>query len=117
MTTVAPEQLRLDLSPLTEPLYEPEMSLADRFAAFHAANPRVAEAIEAMCAQWLARHPKVGIKAVFERLRWESGLTTVGYCWRLNNVFTAYYARLMLDLHPEWVGRIETRALASERAS
>lgn len=117
MTTIAPEQLRLDLSPLVEPIYEPTMTPAERFAAFHQANPRVAEAVEAMCRQWLARHPKVGLKAVFERLRWESGLSTVGDCWRLNNVFTAYYARLMLDLHPEWVGRIETRALASERVS
>lgn len=117
MTTIAPEQLRLDLSPLVEPIYEPTMTPADRFAAFHAANPRVAEAVEVMCRQWLARHPKVGLKAVFERLRWESGLSTVGDCWRLNNVYTAYYARLMLDLHPEWVGRIETRALASERVS
>ena len=33
--------------------------------------------------------------------------------WRLDNTFTAYYARLMLDRHPEWQGRIETRSLAS----
>lgn len=115
ITTIAPEQLRLDLSPLVEPIYEPEMTPAERFAAFHQANPRVAEAIEAMCRQWLARHPKVGIKAVFENLRWQSGLTTVGGSWRLDNTFTAYYARLMLDRHPEWQGRIETRSLASER--
>ncbi len=40
MTTIAPEQLTLNLTPLREPIYETGMTLAERFEAFHAANPR-----------------------------------------------------------------------------
>ena len=62
MTTIAPEQLTLDLRPLTQPLYAPGMTLEERFEAFHAANPHVADALESLAAQWLSRHRKVGVK-------------------------------------------------------
>lgn len=102
-------QLALDLPGLVAPTYTPGMTLAQRFTAFHDANPHVADALESLAAQWLDRHQKVGVKALAERLRWESGITTAGDPYRINNSFTAHYARLLLERHPEWVGRIETR--------
>lgn len=110
MTT---DQLALDLSPLTEPDYTPDLSIAERFAMFHAQNPHVADALEALAAQWLSRHKRVGIKALYEIARWESGISTTGDVWRLNNDWTAYYARLLLDRHPEWTGAIHVRELRS----
>lgn len=107
-------QPTLDLTPLDVPDYAPELTIAERFDAFHEANPHVADALEALAGQWLARHKRVGMKALVERLRWESGIQTTGV-WKLNNNFTSLYARLLLARHPEWVGRIETRALATER--
>ena len=104
-------QLALDLTPLTEPLYLPTDSIADRFVAFHEENPHVANALEALAAQWLIRHKKVGMKALVERLRWESGIQTDGDVWRLNNSFTSHYARLLLARRPDWADRIETRVL------
>lgn len=104
-------QLTLDLAPLTEPTYLATDSIADKFTAFHEANPHVARALETLAAQWLARHQKVGMKALFERLRWESGLQTEGDAYRLNNSYTSLYARLLLARRPEWEGRIETRIL------
>lgn len=106
MTTAAPQ---LELFPLTEPTYEPTATLAERFAAFHASNPHVADALEALAAQWLARHERVGMKSLAERIRWESGIQTVGEPWRINNSHVAFYSRLLLDRHPEWIGRIQTR--------
>jgi hypothetical protein len=101
--------LELDLSPLTEPDYEPEASLADRFAAFHASNPHVADALERLAGQWLAAgHRKVGMKALVERLRWESGIRTTG-AYRINNSHVAFYARLLIERRPEWADCIETR--------
>ena len=108
-------QPALDLTPLDVPDYAPELTIAERFDAFHEANPHVADALEALAGQWLARHKRVGMKALVERLRWESGIQTDGDIWRLNNDYTSRYARLLLARHPEWVGRIETRALATER--
>jgi hypothetical protein len=107
---VTATQLELDLSPLAEPDYTPTMSLADRFAAFHSSNPHVADALEALAAQWLAAgHRKVGMKALAERCRWESGIQTTGEPWRINNSHVAFYARLLIERRPEWADAIDTR--------
>jgi hypothetical protein len=111
------DQLAFDLTELVHPEYQPTMTLAERFALFHWHNPHVADALERLADQWLNRHRKVGIGALVERLRWESGITTSGEAYRINNSYRSRYARLLLDRRPEWVGRIETRALAEERSS
>jgi hypothetical protein len=104
-------QLSLDLSPLTEPDYEPHLTVGERFDLFHAANPHVADTLEALAAQWLVRHNRVGMKALYEQARWETGIQTTGDVWRLNNDFTSRYARLLIDRRPEWATCIQTREL------
>lgn len=112
MTT---QQLTLDLAPLVTPDYAPELTLSERFELFHAANPHVADALETLAAQWLAAgHRKVGMKALVERLRWESGISTVGDAYRINNSHVAFYARLLLDRRPEWADAIETRTALAD---
>jgi hypothetical protein len=107
---------QLELFDLIEPTYQPEMTLADRFAAFHASNPHVADALETLAEQWLARHERVGMKALVERLRWESGIRTEGSVWKLNNSWPAFYSRLLLERRPEWAGRIQTRRAQADEA-
>ncbi|WP_235738955.1 hypothetical protein [Nocardioides alcanivorans] len=102
---------QLALLPLTEPDYSPDLTIAERFEAFHSANPHVAEALEALAAEWLAHHRKVGVKALVERLRWESGIQTQGDAYRINNSLVSHYARLLIARRPEWAERIETRRL------
>lgn len=104
-------QLALDLHPLITPDHEPESTIAERFDAFHERNPHVADALEALADQWLLLHDRVGMKALFERLRWESGIQTAGDVWRLNNSFTALYGRLLISRRPEWADAINTREL------
>ena len=106
-------QLALDLAPLTVPDYEPELTIAERFVLFHASNPHVADSLESLAAEWLTWNRKVGMKALVERLRWESGVRTNGKPYALNNSFTSHYARLLLARRPEWAGRIETRVMRS----
>ena len=113
MTT---DQLALDLSPLVEPTYAEGMTLAERFAEFNTANPHVADALEVLAAQWLAMHARVGMKALVERLRWESGIRTEGSAYRLNNSWTAFYARLLIARRPEWADRIQTRKACADAA-
>lgn len=108
-----PNQLVLDLPALVTPEVPAGATLPERFAAFHGANPHVADALEALAAQWLARRPRVGVKALVERLRWESGIATEGDAYRLNNSFTAFYARLLIERRPEWADSIETRERAA----
>lgn len=105
------EQLTLPLAPLVTPEYAEHLTIAERFAAFHAANPHVADALEVLAAQWLAHHKRVGMKALIERLRWESGLATIGDAYRLNNSYTSHYARLLIQRHPDWADSIQLREL------
>ena len=101
-----------DLAPLVAPDHEPEATIEERFAAFHAANPQVADALEHYAEQWLAAgHSRVGVKALVERLRWESGVQTHGDAYRINNSLVSHYARLLIARRPEWADAIETRTL------
>ena len=107
----------LTLFPIVEPTYDEEMSLADRFAAFNTANPHVADALEILADQWLAAgHRKVGMKALVERLRWESGIRTQGSAYRINNSHVAFYARLLIERRPEWAECIQTRRALADQA-
>jgi len=120
MSTATAEQLELDVFAETwgaviEPTYTSAASWAEKFEQFHATNPHVARALEALAAQWLAYHQKVGVKALVEVLRWEYGIRTRGDVMKLNNSFTAYYARLLIDRHPEWVDAIDTRQSQADR--
>ena len=113
MTTFADPTL--DLEPLTVPTYEPELSLAGRFAAFDAANPHVFAHLERMTRDWLsAGHKRASIAQFFEVLRHQSGLSTSGDVWRLNNSWRAFYVRRLIAEHPEWADAFETR---EQRAS
>ena len=101
-----------DLAPLVAPDHEPEATIEERFDAFHAANPQVADALEHYAEQWLAAgHRRVGVKALVERLRWESGVQTHGDAYRINNSLVSHYARLLIARRPEWADAIETRTL------
>lgn len=108
------QQMQLDLAPLAEPDYDPELTIEQRFCLFHAENPHVADTLEALAAEWLAAgNRRLGVKALVERARWESGLHTTGSAWRINNSFTSHYSRLLVQRHPEWADAIETRTLRS----
>lgn len=87
-------------------------TIQDRFEAFHAANPWVCDALERLTQDMLDRgHQRVGVKCLIEVIRWQYERQTVGSRWRLNNVFTSRYARLLLERHPEWDGVFEVRGL------
>src|SRR5690349_24066971 len=86
--------LTLDLHPLELPDHEPEATIADRFAAFHAANPHVLAALIRLFEDARAHGvERWGVKAAFEVLRW-SGFRATGQPYLLNNDFTALYGRL-----------------------
>lgn len=124
MAAASQQSLAFDVgSPLSlEPvrpvsLASRDASIAERFAAFHAANPHVNTAIVG-----LARHvnrvyglERCSMRALFEELRWQHRLATRGEAWLLNNVFTAEYARLVMRQEPDLAGFFETRALVRKK--
>lgn len=110
MTT---DQLSLDLAPLVHATPDATLTIQQRFAQFDANNPWVYRALEHLTEDWLAAgHKRVGIKQMFEVIRWQYGRRTTGDAsFKCNNDFTSRYARLLVQRHPEWADAIETRTL------
>lgn len=93
---------------------EVEPSLDERFEDFHAEHPWVYEALERLTVQWVAAGGgRIGVKALFEQLRWLAPQITDGKPFQLNNNFTSRYARLLRAGHPEWRDVFELRRLRS----
>ena len=95
-------------------------NIKDAFQAFNAANPHVYTALCKLAREWKRARPgkPVGMKALWERLRWEMNTTVVvspGSEFSLNNNFTSLYARLLMEKEPDLVGLFETRELAADR--
>lgn len=83
--------------------------LEESFKRFHAANPHVYEALKAV-ALWCKRNNKrMGIKAIYERIRWEYSISTTGSPYKLNNNHAPFYARALMKNEPELSGFFETR--------
>lgn len=104
--------LELDLSPLSTPDLTPEMTLAERFDAFHKANPWVADALEALAVDWLAHGGRrIGVKALAETLRWHHQRSTRDETstFKINNSYVSYYSRLLIARRPVLAEYIETR--------
>lgn len=79
--------------------------------AFHSANPHVMERLVEIAFDMRARKiERVSIKLLFERLRWINVVKTKGDQYRLNNSFTAWYAREIMRRHPALAAMFVTRA-------
>ncbi|MER6304957.1 hypothetical protein [Streptomyces sp. NPDC001657] len=81
-------------------------TITDRFRAFDAQHPWIYRALEQLVEERLGAGAKrVGMKALFEALRWRHPHEVTG----LNNDYTALYARKLLAEHPQWATSIEIR--------
>jgi hypothetical protein len=92
-----------------------DLTIAQRFAEFHAANPHVYNLLLKMAltdAEQGAR--RISPKLLVERLR-ASGLATAPGAdeYKINNIYTSHYARL-LAAEPGLAGRIPMRKLVAE---
>jgi hypothetical protein len=88
----------------------PEPTPAERFAAFDAANPEVWRLFErfALAAVHAGRE-RIGAKLIVERIRWHVSIETTGDDFKINNNYTAYYARRFQAAHPEHANLFQTR--------
>lgn len=87
--------------------------IVDDFWRFHEANPLVMRELAVLALRARDRGARrIGIKQLFEVLRWERGMQTTDWSgFDLNNSYTAYYARVLMDWWPELDGLFETRRL------
>lgn len=91
-----------------------ETELDKRFAKFDEENPRVYEKLVRMSFDLKKTgHTKIGIGMLFEVIRWQSMLKTVGDDYKLNNSYRSRYARKIMEDYPELRGFFEIRELHS----
>lgn len=88
--------------------------IQERFLQFHAAHPEVLTEIIRLADQARAAgRDRTSMKAIFEVIRWNRHVERGADQFKLNNVFTSRYSRLVGELRPDLAGMFETRELKS----
>ncbi|MFF4714470.1 hypothetical protein ACFY2V_24150 [Streptomyces eurythermus] len=95
-----------ELPGLAAPRRDDTPTISEQFRTFDAEHPWIYRALERLVEERLAAGAeRVGMKALFEALRWSRPVGVKG----LNNNYTALYARRLLAAHPGWASVIEVR--------
>jgi hypothetical protein len=90
-------------------------SITAKFNRFHQRNPHVYHLIVDISKRMKRSGiRKFGMKGVFEYLRWQYSMQTQGERYRLNNIYTSIYARLVMETEVELKGFFETRKRLEE---
>jgi len=91
-------------------LFEP--SIEDRFQQYRAAHPEVYPALVQYAREAKAAGVKVGMKAIWERVRWEMRVhRRKDEDYLMDNNFTAHYSREIMKHEADLAGFFETRKL------
>jgi hypothetical protein len=98
------------LPPIVMPQSVKKVTIWEQFIAFHQANPHIYSTLRSMALKMRREGiSHYGMKGLFEVLRWQYALQTKGDPYKLNNNYTALYARLLMEQEPELHGFFETR--------
>lgn len=90
------------------PLFQDERERA--FLEFHDKNPQVYALLVRLACEWKdGGGDKLGMKALFERARWEFRIGTTTTQPVLNNNYTPFYARLIMQREPALDGLFNLR--------
>lgn len=92
-------------------------SIAQKFEQFHAENPRVYTTLVRLAREWINRtgRQKLGIKTLYERARWEIALATSDPDYKLNNNYTAFYARLIMHQEQDLADMFDLRVSEADQ--
>ncbi|WP_406738584.1 hypothetical protein OG365_24515 [Streptomyces sp. NBC_00853] len=101
-----------DIQPVRLPESVRDLTIQQRFEAFHALNPWVMRHLEKLVQDAIGKgFQRIGIGMLFELLRYRYGEATRGDEFRLNNDFRSRYVRELIGARPDWADLFETRAL------
>ncbi len=84
-------------------------TIAESFQEFHTLNPHVYDILRREALLVKGAGKRVSMKGLFEHLRWEYMVHTNHQDYKLNNNYTAHYARMLMEREPELAGFFETR--------
>lgn len=91
-------------------------SIRDRFERFHAENPAVYRLFRQFAHDAKrAGRTRFSADAILHRIRWFVSVETVGEEYKLNDHYSAMYARKLIEDEPEFAGFFELRKTRSER--
>lgn len=88
------------------------MTATEKFEAFHEANPQVYRTLVSMTREMHSRGRKpIGMKMLFEVFRWNYYKMTSDPTsdFKINNNYTPFYARKIMDEHKDLDGMFEIR--------
>ena len=91
-------------------------TIAERFDAFHDANPWVYDALVGLARDLVNRgRRRIGIGMLYEVLRWQYYRATTDEAsdFKLSNDYRSRYARLIMDNESDLAGVFELRELTS----
>jgi hypothetical protein len=82
----------------------------DAFWKFHEENPQVFDELVLLARLAKSKgRDRIGMKMLWERLRWEIFISTTGDEYKLNNNYHSRYARYIMESVPDLAGIFETR--------
>lgn len=94
-------------------LFPPETradQIFERFTTFHNDNPGVWRLFKRFTFELIeAGRTRYSVDAIFNRIRWHVEIETRGEAVKINNDFTAYYARMFMATYPQHAGFFELR--------
>jgi hypothetical protein len=93
----------------------PEATIEAAFNRFHKQNPHVYDQLVNLARSWKSQRgdQPVGMKMLFEVLRWQVAMKTTGDDFKLNNNYHSYYARMIMAREHDLRGIFQTRRLAA----
>ncbi len=95
-------------------IFTPPSTIDQAFWNFHRKNPQVYKKLVEMTehAKGINKR-KIGMKMLFEVIRWEHLVHTRSDDFALNNNYTSRYVRIISEAHPELADMFETRRIKS----
>lgn len=108
-----PEQYELELDEIKQISFK-NKNIKEAFEEFHELNQHIYRNLRYLALLAVkSGKKKLGMRLLWERLRWEYFVTTVTNedTYKLNDHFVPHYARMLMEKEPRLNGVFETREL------
>ena len=90
-------------------------SVLDRFKAFHKKNPQVWDRFKERAFRMKKTgRKKYSARTIFEVMRWESDLETVGSVFKISNDLIPIYCRLLIFNYPDFKDFFDLKSVSSK---
>lgn len=81
-----------------------------KFCTYHVHNPQIYEAFKTKAHETIDKGFKhYSAKGIFEIIRWHTGVASNGDCFKVNNNYSSFFARLFEIEYPKYKGFFRNR--------